>query len=47
MLMNLWRAARARGQTLSPKQQAELESFVELEIKATTSLTVVLVQQLS
>jgi len=47
MLMNLCRAARDQGQTLSPKQQAELESLVELELKATTIRTAVLVQQLS
>lgn len=34
-LMNLWRTARDRGQILSPKQQAELESLVEAELKAT------------
>lgn len=46
-LMNLWRAARDRGQTLPPKQQAELESLVEAELKAATVRTSALVQQLS
>ncbi len=46
-LMNLWRTARDRGQSLSPKQQAELESLVEAELKAATVRTAVLVQQLS
>ncbi|MGB3266364.1 MAG: hypothetical protein WBA89_20685 [Microcoleus sp.] len=44
-LMNLWRTARDRGQTLSPQQQAELESLVEAELKAATIRTEVLVQQ--
>ncbi|MEG4531383.1 hypothetical protein [Microcoleus sp. D2_18a_D3] len=46
-LMNLWRTARDRGQSLSPKQQAELESLVEAELKAATVRTGVLVQQLN
>ncbi len=46
-LMNLWRLARDRGQTLSPKQQAELESLVEAELKAATVRTSALVQQLT
>ncbi len=46
-LMNLWRAARDRGQSLSPIQQAELESLVEAELKAATVRTAVLVQQFS
>ena len=46
-LMNLWRAARDRGQTISPKQQAELEILVEAELKAATVRTAVIVQQLS
>ena len=45
--MNLWRTARDRGQTLSPKEQAELESLVEAELKAATVRTSALVQQLS
>ena len=46
-LMNLWRTARDRGQSLSPIQQAELESLVEAELKAATVRTGVLVQQLN
>ena len=38
-LMNLWRTARDRGQTLSSTQQAELESLVEAELKAATLRT--------
>ncbi|MEG5061138.1 hypothetical protein QUB60_25435 [Microcoleus sp. A2-C5] len=45
--MNLWRTARDRGQTLFPKEQAELESLVEAELKAATVWTSALVQQLS
>ncbi|WP_445247256.1 hypothetical protein [Microcoleus sp. OTE_8_concoct_300] len=46
-LMNLWRTARDRGQSLSPKQQAELESLVEIELQAATVRTGVLVQRLN
>ena len=46
-LMNLWRTARDRGQTLSPQQQAELESLVEAELQAATIRTEVLLQQVS
>ncbi|MDF0554466.1 hypothetical protein [Kamptonema sp. UHCC 0994] len=46
-LMNLWRAARDRGQTLSSTQKAELESLVEAELKAATVRTSALVKQLS
>ena len=46
-LMNLWRTARDRGQTLSSTQQAELQSLVEVELKAATLRTSALVQQLS
>ncbi len=46
-LMNLWRAARDRGQTISAKQQAELEHLVEAELKAATFRTSALIQQLS
>ncbi|CAD5938909.1 hypothetical protein NO108_02166 [Planktothrix rubescens] len=43
--MNLWRAARDRGQTLSSKQQAELETLVEAELKVATFRTSALVKQ--
>jgi hypothetical protein len=46
-LMNLWRTARDRGQTLPPEQQGELDSLVEAELKAATARTAALVQQLS
>ena len=46
-LMNLWRTERDLGQSLSPKQQAELESLVEVELKAATVRTALLVQQLN
>ena len=42
-LMNLWRTARDRGQTISPEQQAELDSLVEAELKAATARTAALV----
>lgn len=45
-LMSLWRAARDRGQTLSPEQQAELDSLVEAELEAATARTTALIQQL-
>lgn len=44
-LMNLWRAARDRGETLSSQQQAELETLVEAELKAATFRTSALVKQ--
>jgi hypothetical protein len=43
--MNLWRTARDQGQSLPPKQQAELDNLVEAELKAATARTVVLVVQ--
>jgi hypothetical protein len=46
-LMNRWRTARDRGQTLPPEQQAELDSLVEAELKAATARSAALVQQLS
>ncbi len=46
-LMNLWRTARSRGQSLSPEQQAELDKLVEAELKAATARTAALVQQLN
>jgi hypothetical protein len=46
-LMNLWRTARDEGQSLSPEQQAELDSLVEAELKAATARTAALVQQLN
>jgi hypothetical protein len=44
-LMNLWRTARDRRQSLPPEQQAELDSLVEAELKAATARTAALVQQ--
>jgi hypothetical protein len=46
-LMNLWRTARDRGQSLPPEQQAELDKLVEAELKAATARTAALVQQLN
>ncbi|WP_016876688.1 hypothetical protein ACF3DV_27190 [Chlorogloeopsis fritschii PCC 9212] len=43
--MNLWRSARDQGQTLSREQQSELDSLVEVELKATTARTAILLQQ--
>ncbi|MBH8574643.1 hypothetical protein I8752_16750 [Nostocaceae cyanobacterium CENA369] len=45
-LMNLWRTARDRGQTLSPKQQLELDSLVEAELKGATARSAALVQKI-
>lgn len=42
-LMDLWRAARDRRQTLPPEQQAELDSLVEAELRAATERTAALV----
>ncbi|MFQ4146012.1 hypothetical protein [Chlorogloeopsis sp. ULAP02] len=44
-LMNLWRSARDQGQTLPPEQQIELDSLVEVELKAATARTAILLQQ--
>lgn len=44
-LMNLWRLARDKGQELSPEQQAELNSLVEMELRAATARTAALMQQ--
>lgn len=44
-LMELWRLARDQGQELPPEQQAELDSLVELELRAATSRTAALMQQ--
>ena len=46
-LMNLWRTARDEGQTIPPEQQAEVDSLVEAELKAATTRTATLVEQLS
>lgn len=46
-LMSLWRTARERGETLALEQQAELDSLVEAELKAATSRTAALIQQLN
>ena len=44
-LMNLWRSARDQGQELPPEQQAELDSLVEIELRAATARTAALMQQ--
>jgi hypothetical protein len=38
-LMQDWRSARERGETLPPAQQAELDALVEAELKAATART--------
>lgn len=43
-LMDLWRAARDRGESLPPTQQAELDALVEAELKAATARTAALIQ---
>jgi hypothetical protein len=43
-LMNLWRLARDQGQELSPEQQAELNSLVEIELRASVARTAALMQ---
>jgi len=44
-LMELWRVARDQGLALPPEQQAELDSLVELELRAATSRTAAFMQQ--
>jgi hypothetical protein len=44
-LMELWRLARDQGSELPPEQQAELDSLVELELRAATARTTTLMQQ--
>lgn len=44
-LMSLWRLARDQGRELPSEQQAELDSLVEIELKAATARTAVLMQQ--
>jgi hypothetical protein len=46
-LMDLWRATRDRGETLPLEQQTELDSLVEVELKAATARSAALVQQLN
>jgi hypothetical protein len=46
-LMNLWRAARDRGETLLPEQQAELDALAEAELRAATTRTAAIMQQAS
>jgi hypothetical protein len=44
-LMNLWRLATDQGQELPPEQQAELNSLVEIELRAAATRTAVFMQQ--
>ncbi len=46
-LMSLWRVARDRGQALLPEQQAELDTLVDAELRAATTRTAALIQQLN
>jgi hypothetical protein len=41
-LMQLWRLARDRGQSLQPEQQTELDALVEAELSAATARTATL-----
>ncbi|HEY9825535.1 MAG TPA: hypothetical protein V6D19_08815 [Stenomitos sp.] len=43
-LMEAWRELRDQGLALPPEQQAELDSLVELELRAATARTAVLMQ---
>ena len=43
-LMDLWRVARDRGETLLLEQQAELDNLVDAELKAATARTTALIQ---
>ena len=44
-LMERWRLARDQGQELPPEQQVELDSLVELELRAATARTAAFMQQ--
>jgi hypothetical protein len=44
-LMTLWRSARDQGQELLPEQQVELDSLVDIELRAATVRTAALMQQ--
>jgi hypothetical protein len=44
-LMSLWRLARDQGQELPQEQQVELDSLVEIELRAATARTAALMQQ--
>ncbi|MCF4969969.1 hypothetical protein [Nostoc sp. CMAA1605] len=46
-LMSLWRTARDQGKALSFEEQAELDSLVDAELKASTARTAALLQQIS
>jgi hypothetical protein len=43
-LMGRWRAARDRGETLPPCEQAELNELVEAEIRATAARCAMLLE---
>jgi hypothetical protein len=43
--MTLWRLARDKGQELLPEQQIELDSLVDIELRAATLRTAALMQQ--
>ncbi len=43
-LMNLWRVARDRGETLLLEQQAELDNLVDAELRAATARITALMQ---
>jgi hypothetical protein len=44
-LMSLWRLGRDHGLALPPELQAELDTLVEVELKAATARTAALIQQ--
>jgi hypothetical protein len=46
-LMQLWRLTRDQGLELPPEQQVELDSLVELELRAATARTAAFMQQSS
>lgn len=45
-LMELWRAARAHGETIAPNSQAELDALVEAELKASADRTAAILHEL-
>ncbi|MDF5739197.1 hypothetical protein [Nostoc sp. S13] len=43
--MSLWGLARDQGQALPPKQQAELDTLIEAELRAVAARIAALIQQ--
>lgn len=46
-LMELWRSARDRGEAIFPEQQAELDTLVDVELRASAARTAALLHELN